>query len=511
MSGNRIDSEQTSSSNSQADEKASISAWRVVGASVQGAAHVRAGLPNQDAFIQWLPATDSGPPALAAVSDGHGGPTHFRSGDGARLAVETAAQVLRDFLSAIPGRMTAKELDSVARMLPRKISEAWRVKVTLDATQNPFTEEELAKLTQMAGAEARPLVDHHHVLAYGATLLAVLVADAFVLYLQLGDGDILTVDENGLTSRPFPPDSRLIANQTTSLCQPEAWTDFRLLVDVNPPRLPSLILLSTDGYANAFRSDDDFLQIGRDYLEIVRGADLTQLSAQLKEFLADASRNGSGDDVTLALLQRTGGSAAQPTTTKIHDRQNSVSLKEILLSPIPQIVPADDSKAPVQARVEPAPLIRGRFVWPVVIIIVLALLGLGAFVIGRKALQRKAVKIPPPVHGPSQPKPAPSAHLGLSIGSGSAIILTAGAQLTGAQAGFSGPAASAVVAEVTTARPGSNAVELTNRSKEAWSVVSPDGRHSRTGPGEGLQLVKGMRIRFAARAPVAEVVEAPEK
>jgi len=29
-------------------------------------------------------------------------------------------------------------------------------------------------------------------------------------------------------------------------------------------------LLSTDGYANSFRSDEDFLKIGHDYLEIIR-------------------------------------------------------------------------------------------------------------------------------------------------------------------------------------------------------------------------------------------------
>ena len=70
--------------------------WRVLGASVQGAHHVRRGLPNQDALAR---RGEGGPNVALAVADGHGSAKHFRSGTGARLAAELTA----DFLLAQAG------------------------------------------------------------------------------------------------------------------------------------------------------------------------------------------------------------------------------------------------------------------------------------------------------------------------------------------------------------------------------------------------------------------------
>ena len=132
-----------------------------------------------------------------------------------------------------------------------------------------------------------------------------------LLYLQLGDGEILSVTAQGTTTRPLPPDDRLIANQTTSLCQPEAWKDFRSAWVTNGA-MPSLVLLSTDGYANSFRSDEDFLKIGQDYLEIIREQGIASLAEELPAILTEATQQGSGDDITLAILQDD-LSAAGPT------------------------------------------------------------------------------------------------------------------------------------------------------------------------------------------------------
>ena len=90
--------------------------------------------------------------------------------------------------------------------------------------------------------------------------------------------------------------------ETTSLCQPEAWKDFRSSW-VTKPALPSLVLLSTDGYANSFRSDEDFLKIGQDYLEIIRQQGIASLAEELPTILTEATQQGSGDDITLAILQ----------------------------------------------------------------------------------------------------------------------------------------------------------------------------------------------------------------
>jgi hypothetical protein len=278
--------------------------WHAIGASVQGAAHQRFGLANQDA-IRWLPPTGLGPPLILAVSDGHGSAKSFRSHIGSEQAVGTAAWVLQDLLDGQPDPANLSAIKRTAEdRLPREIVRRWREAIEDHLKQTPLTPAELEALEERKGASARKAVVDNPLLAYGATGLNVLAADAFILYLQLGDGDILVVRESGEVSRPLKKDTRLIADQTTSLCSPNAWRDvqvrFQALVD--PP--PALILVSTDGYANSFTSEAAFLKVGSDILDIVRADGIGAVEANLAEWLAEASQKGSGDDITLGILCR---------------------------------------------------------------------------------------------------------------------------------------------------------------------------------------------------------------
>jgi hypothetical protein len=156
-------------------------------------------------------------------------------------------------------------------------------------------------------------------LAYGATLSTVWLGEAFVLYLQLGDGDILTVSPDGTVSRPLPEDERLFGGQTTSLCAPGAWRDFRVAFQtLTAGRRPAVVLLSTDGYANAFREDAGFLKVGADLLELLRQEGLDPVAAGLEAWLAEATEQGSGDDVTLGLLCRL-DALGQPAQASVPD------------------------------------------------------------------------------------------------------------------------------------------------------------------------------------------------
>jgi protein phosphatase 2C-like protein len=277
--------------------------WKVAHACVRGSSHQRSGLPNQDAVQCAVTPAGQGTVAVAVVSDGHGSPRHFRSQIGSSLAVSTVAATLQIFLrDSVSTNGQVPFVPEQVHELERKIVSGWLAAVQSDLENNPFTEAELATLVQEEGAEGRTAVARCPELAYGATLLAVAATDRVLLYLQLGDGEILSVTAQGTTTRPLPPDDRLIANQTTSLCQPEAWRDFRSAWVTNGA-LPSLVLLSTDGYANSFRSDEDFLKIGQDYLDIIREQGISSLAEELPAILSEATQQGSGDDITLAILQ----------------------------------------------------------------------------------------------------------------------------------------------------------------------------------------------------------------
>ena len=68
--------------------------WYIYGATVQGAAHQRSRIPNQDA-LYWQPQKGYGPKLSVALADGHGNAKHLRSHVGASLAVQTATNVLK--------------------------------------------------------------------------------------------------------------------------------------------------------------------------------------------------------------------------------------------------------------------------------------------------------------------------------------------------------------------------------------------------------------------------------
>ena len=267
---------------------------------------MRADLPNQDA-IGWLPESGTGLPLVLAVSDGHGSARCFRSDVGARLAVETATQVTQEFLESLPESLNLSAIKRWAEEnLPRAIVHRWRDRVADDIFARPLPKADLDRLEANEDVSKRRQVVLDPLLAYGATLLTVLVTESFILYLQLGDGDILTVSEAEDVSRPpLPADERLFANETTSLCSRDAWREFRSHFQVLSGSPPALILVSTDGYANSFRDEAGFLQVGADLLALIRADGLDAVHESLETWLSEASREGSGDDVTLGILCRT--------------------------------------------------------------------------------------------------------------------------------------------------------------------------------------------------------------
>jgi serine/threonine protein phosphatase PrpC len=272
--------------------------WQVVGQSVRGAAHERNGLPNQDA-IYWLPASGRSSSAVLAVADGHGSPRYPRSHAGARIAVDTAVRLIDDFLrsqSDVDNLSLIK--DAAQEWLPRALVRNWAEAVAEDLQKEPLSETELFLLGAGASRESS--------IAYGATLIVAAVNERFACYLQLGDGEILTVSDRRDVTRPLSKDDRLFGNETTSLCANEAWRDFRVHFQPLTQSPPALVLLSTDGYPNSFRDESGFFKVGSDILDMVQENGLASVKDQLAGWLRDSTRAGSGDDITLGILSSLG-------------------------------------------------------------------------------------------------------------------------------------------------------------------------------------------------------------
>lgn len=285
-------------------EQQSPAEWRVMGETVPGASHLRAGLPNQDALLQ-VRESGRGLPIVVSVSDGHGSDKCFRSDRGSRFAVERAAQLVGEFLEELRGPSDHAAIESRARdYLPREFVRRWREAVEADLKARPFTDAELEAVEQKDGPRALKLVAGNPPLAYGATSLTVAVTDTFILYLQLGDGEILNVSATGEVTRALPEDERLFANETTSLCTRDAEENFRVRLQTLAGEAPAFILLSTDGYVNSFSDSAGFFKVGSDLLDMLRADGFDPVNAGLKGWLEEATRSGSGDDCTVALLCR---------------------------------------------------------------------------------------------------------------------------------------------------------------------------------------------------------------
>jgi len=283
-------------------ELAAAAAWQAGGRSVRGSRHSRLGQPAQDA-IAWRP-TGGGNGIALAVADGHGSAPSFRSHIGARLAVDTAAELLAEYAASHANGPSLTSLPPEdATWLARQLTERWRERVLAHAAAESDQRERPSEKWR-----ATPLAPSHDeaavLVSYGSTLLAALATPTWLLYCQLGDGDILLVSDTGHVRRPWPRDERLLGVETTSLCMPEAWREVQVGLAPLTPHAPVLVLLSTDGYSNSFRKDRGFLRVGRDILELVQTQGMAQVDSDLEAWLNEASDLGSGDDITVGLLYR---------------------------------------------------------------------------------------------------------------------------------------------------------------------------------------------------------------
>jgi hypothetical protein len=279
--------------------------WTALSASVRGASHERNGQGNQDA-VRLKNPSGADDILLLAIADGHGSTRSFRSARGSAMAAECALRELRRFIRRLgPDAPLSRVRNQAKTRWPRTLIAAWKSAVRADVVATPFTLLEFAAFPDSPPVakpgEELPITAY---LAYGATLVAVAITRRYILYSQLGDGDILSVQDDGGVSRPLPRRHEFMANQTMSLCSHHAPDEFQIRVDARRARAPALIMLSTDGYANCFDDDEGFFKVGADFLSYLRAQGPGFVGEKLEEWLRQSSQDGSGDDITVGLAAR---------------------------------------------------------------------------------------------------------------------------------------------------------------------------------------------------------------
>ena len=246
------------------EDRSSLEQWRLFGSSVRGASHKRKQKPNQDAIGWWSSSNGRSRsrqvvktqlPVIMAVADGHGGEVYARSARGAHLAVGCAIKLLSEVLTTLrtnPVSYSWLKREAEERLACDLVLR-WLAAVDQDIKRKPVPE---------STEDARRL--------YGTTLLVTAVVDEFMLFVQIGDGDIRIVTEEGEVYAPFPSENRVMGNETYSLCMKEAWKHALFHFQMIGQRPPALVLLATDGYRNSFSSAEDFDRVGPDLLNVIR-------------------------------------------------------------------------------------------------------------------------------------------------------------------------------------------------------------------------------------------------
>jgi hypothetical protein len=274
-----------------------VAGWNLALAAARGAAHEQAGRPMQDRGLWRAVDGPHGRCLVVALADGHGHARHPRSARGAQLAVETFCDVAAEAIGGARGE--SPNTDGAQRlvfdwMIPQ-ILDCWRGAVALDLSDDPLDEGALGVATGIDPVTS----------AYGTTLIGALVMPSWVTFLQIGDGDVIVADADGTSRHPVPGDTSLALDYTASLCQLDAAAAFRSArVDLTASDV-RWVLLATDGFANAQSDPSWHHRIGADLHDLVvrRGDDWP--SRELHRWVAQcASSDGSGDDVTVALLRR---------------------------------------------------------------------------------------------------------------------------------------------------------------------------------------------------------------
>ena len=300
--------------------------WFVCGATHVGASHLQDDKPNQDSVLTSLPADaaaagaatgvvgrpapsrrvygTSRTPVVLAVSDGHGDAVAFRSDRGSSMAVAVVTHLLGEFEQRHRGRTDLRAAAREAReLLPQLLKARWDARVRQDLAAYAYLDNAQHHLAAEP-AEIDRVADDP-LLMYGATCGAALITDHYLLYLMLGDPDIVAVHDDGGHSVPLKKLAETGSGTVTeSLCEADAVANTLVAFEPLVGRPPVLVALSSDGVANSFTSEAGFAAWLGQRLRDLRQQTHEAVAVELPELLERLSRDGSGDDVSLVLAKR---------------------------------------------------------------------------------------------------------------------------------------------------------------------------------------------------------------
>ena len=274
----------------------------VFGKSVQGASHIRSNTECQDSNKKII--CDDGT-VILAVADGHGSKNCPYSRTGSKIAVNVFCDILCELYKSYQNQQELllsylnREGDTT---ISKAVDSEWKRRVIERHKKN---KREIKKLPN--GEDDLNSVFKQ----YGSTLLGVLITEEFIFAFQLGDGDICYVDSNGL-EMVIEPD-KILGVETHSLSRDNAWE--KVITAVRrmhgKETAPALFCLSTDGYANSYKTEEAFHSTITEYLSLLIEHGAKVIEDNLHGWLSETSSMGCGDDITFLAAYYSQGEKAE--------------------------------------------------------------------------------------------------------------------------------------------------------------------------------------------------------
>ena len=274
----------------QAQEKVIQMKQVVFGRSVQGASHIRSETECQDSYKRTI--CDDGT-IILSVADGHGSKACPYSRTGSRIAVNVFCSILKNLYDGYAGN-TEQLLTYLNREGDTRISKAidaeWKKRVIEAHRKNKREISVLENgMDDLSGIYKQ----------YGTTLLGLLITKSFVFAFQLGDGDICYTNADGV-EMVIEPD-KILGVETHSLSRENAWEKAITIVRriSIEDTLPAMFTLSTDGFANSYKNENEFRTTLNDYLAMINEHGVKTIADNLPAWLSETSSMGCGDDITV--------------------------------------------------------------------------------------------------------------------------------------------------------------------------------------------------------------------
>lgn len=261
--------------------------------SIIGQSHLDKGSPLQDASKVYEDERCS----VIVVSDGHGSENFPRSDRGSEFACTVAVEAVREFLAEVePAQLRTDAVrDATISQLCKNILLRWNNAVLIDATREPFKEEEVVKVKE--NYRRAYLNGEAVVHAYGATLLLVVLTRNFFLAVRNGDGECVAMDAQGNFTTPVPKNDKNEASFVTSLCDEDAIEDFRYFYT---EELPAAVMLCSDGVENSYVHLDELFSLYRNVCRKAAHESGPATKEEVVRALPVITARGSGDDVSIA-------------------------------------------------------------------------------------------------------------------------------------------------------------------------------------------------------------------